>query len=1532
MPDSGGVSASKGIKYEVLFGVYKLLDLLNGIISALRYQPPTTALSPLQIPNDIYVDDYSVQDKNGNKTFYQVKSNSKDSLWTIKRLITEGVLTQIIKQHGNEPKSTLVFVSDIPAQYLNNISDQAKKSLSKEDFEQILNKQMKKDVQRISDYLNIDIEKVWELLKYVDVDFLTEKVIQDRISDYANCRYSDPVKFAFVLKDVIEKSTGSVITREDLINRLIANGLIEMPVSLNTDIRTLLKQASGSLRSYKSDIIDIHIEREETQKLENWIKTSTDSPPIAFLLDTAGSGKSVILRDLLVKLEDQNIPVLAIKADILPNFTTPSMLMEQLGLPSSPESILACAAKNCTAVLIIDQLDALSLTFSRNQECLSIIFGLIGRLISIPNIKVVLSCRAFDRQFDPGLRRIDSKINFSITPLNKSQIQKVLDQLKMSWNDLTQREQQLLTNPQYLETFAVIVSEGKKRGLSRQPINTIQDLYNELWEMKILNPRVKNIATEKLQEAIYKLVDAIKQNQELKQPNSLFDNFPEERKYLESEGIFTPQSNSVMFFHQSFFDYCYARRFSSMSGSFSKEILEGDQGFFVRPQIVQVLTYLRATDRKRYHLELEALIGFNVETFSENKLRYHLKQVVFTFFGQQTNLDLREKVLGFKCFQYPVNKRLFILGAFGNSEWFDVINPKINLNQTDDESLDTEIIPFYRSVQESRTEIIYCAFYEQLGKSEKWESRVIWCLNSYKEWKNENAQKCLIWLFNNLDQPWYSLDLIFHNIGESNSDFGIKILPIILNSLKDQWLKLKKPGILDESQKSVSLDENKQYSESIIKFSEFNNYISKLLPENIYYIEGLIQNNALKYPTDLLDILLPWLFEMLPKLTWAPSSTDWLRDALFSYSIGHKSHRSKSEIIEGVRIALKQLAKKGPEKFLSYADQIEQSRYFILHYMLTEIFIEEASKYTSCILKYLLEDPIRFHIGDMASHTLYSRKLIGAIFPYLNQQEKIQLEKAVFAYYPEWENRIDTLRFRGSDQYELLWEVPDSLLTPEGVKARHQLQLKFPGYKISEGNSAELTRVRSPIPTEKIPFVSDDGWLAAMHHFDDDTGWDKPRRVFLTGGVIEISRDLQNLVKTQPERFKKLLKQFDARISSHYFEAVISGMVESTIDSKSVFEICEYSYNQRPDDVLIQRAICDAVEKRLDNCTSQNIVSIILKIALNSTDPECESWQIKAENGGYYHNGDPHFDGINTARGSAVRVYMQYILREYAPLQIPIITIIEKFAQDPSSAVRSCLIEFLPYISKLDHIRSVAIFNKAVEERPELLNNEVSYNYIHSVLGHNTPDMLSHIESLSQSELDKSREVAGRLATLAYLINQNISNLYYQYIEGDSHLREGIAVVLSRNIDQQDIENICIEGLRKLMYDQDKKVRDQVGHVFEFLPPPSDKITVFIKDLLESPTLEDSSRDCMNYAEKIQFEYPEISLLIAEKIIEKFNKDIINIQKSTGLFDSDLVNLAVSIQTHSNSTDIKSRSMDLFERALDLGSYHARKILEQIDR
>ena len=100
---------------------------------------------------------------------------------------------------------------------------------------------------------------------------------------------------------------------------------------------TLLKafqQSGAELRNWRNTIAGQHIERAEVAQIVEWMLHAGQDERLAMLLDQPGGGKTVVMRDVLQRLEDSGLTVLAIKADYLSGIRSQGELADRLGLPS----------------------------------------------------------------------------------------------------------------------------------------------------------------------------------------------------------------------------------------------------------------------------------------------------------------------------------------------------------------------------------------------------------------------------------------------------------------------------------------------------------------------------------------------------------------------------------------------------------------------------------------------------------------------------------------------------------------------------------------------------------------------------------------------------------------------------------------------------------------------------------------------------------------------------------------------------------------------------------------------------------------------------------------------------------------------------------------------------------------------------------------------------------------------------------------------------------------------------------------------
>lgn len=1562
MTNQGGLSTLQGVKYEIKAVLHEIPRLLRDEIKTIRYQPLSTALTSQSPPQKIYTDDYSYCDSVDNNFYCQAKTNKADRDWTIKNLIGRGVISQFYQQFKSLPNCKLNFVSNLPAQRLNNLTEFAKQAISLEEFKATFTQQRKSDFESLSGDLKIEDLSLWEFLKQISCIHLTEAMMDRIIFDYASNNYKDANKFVMSVTQFIENNPSVLIDKETIIRELQRNGLFELPKLKTEEIIKIFYQASSILRNYPSEIQGVHIKRNETNQLFKWAMKE-DGDSISTLMDSAGTGKSVIMHDLLCKLEEVKIPVLGIKADFLSDLPDESDLLQALNTSDSLESLFSLVSKNNKAILLIDQLDALSHTFARNQKCLDIFLRLIYRISSIENVCVVLSCREFDKKYDPKLRQISS-YECKINPLGKQQVQEVLNRVNVQWEQLTPKEQDLLINPQILSIYIEVISSLRKKGKKREPFESIQDLYNELWNIKI-SSSPSDINTESILFVINALVDVIQNTQLLSQPVSIFDHEPQALSYLQSVGILNVEQHKVSFFHQSFFDYCFSRSFSNKNISLSSMIFDSDQGFFIRPQMLQILTYLRSANKKKYIKELHSLL--QIHNRRNGKFRYHLKKLLFEWFGQQINITSEELSLSEVFLQNDDYRVLFLAGANGNSEWYQIIEKhKEYLFSLPHKEIDY-VVNYLISIEDNVGEPVFKLFRTRLGVSEKWDFRIKRALDSYIKWDSKTASEYLIYLCKHIPDPWNSFRLLFHHLIPKDVSLACDAFEILLNGSYDEWLKIDFDS--ETQNKNEDIDTEGDDDNEIINYYKktrlLDKHVEKLIPNDVHWIHDLCNKGSETCPDRLLGILIPWLEKCLPNMAGEYQDGKFI-NVVFEWSLIDTSHGTQAHIYDGIKNSLRTLAEKDRNKFLAYANRIKKCKILVLHQILISVLLQHSEKYASWICDYFLKDEARLTINDFGLRRNLSVKLVSKIFPVLDAFKRNRLEQEILKYIPEYERRIEGLSYRGYSQYQFLFHLPDKLLSTEGVKAKRELARKFPNYQPREYPIRAVEAVGSPIPPEKCKVLSDDDWLQAMRHFDDNTGWGKPREKFGTGGVVELSRTFKEVVKESPKRFIRLASKFDDSVSSQYYSELIYGLEESGIDSETFFNVCEDVVKQRGDDERIQRAICFILRRRAKDNVSNNLLNYLKNIALSSSDPKSELWKKEACGKQQYYGGDPHDHGINSVRGNAVEEFFVCFEGSNSFDKDELLTFFERASLDPISSVRACLMNVLKYALRYDRERIVNTFENAVEGRKELQTHRVSQEFIYYALYSHARSMLKFIKVMEKDDDEKVREAGGRLITLAsfqeyesllilmrhlqislrklLLSNANL-RLFFKVIlscllhsilrcftKRDISFIKGIAQVYATNISSNELFNECIYGLKKLCRLEDTQLLDEISNCFNKLTLPNRKIKAFISVFLKTEHSTRPGKNILQYALTVCSTNPEYALFLAERIFARFcSKEVIPNEYYWEI-DDDMINLIIAIYNLSGHDELRVRIMNLFDRVMEVGSYKATELLKSVDR
>lgn len=431
-----------------------------------------------------------------------------------------------------------------------------------------------------------------------------------------------------------------------------------------------LEMGSIGLKTWKSDIKGVHVDRKEVAGILNWVhsdKNAKAQDRVALVVGNAGMGKSVIMSDVLKKLEDEDIPVLGIKLDKL-HFYSMKGLDEESGVGKGQSIISVYEELNKRynrSVILIDQIDALSMSLSSDRRSMDVASLLIRKLNMLPNVRIIISCRRFDLDFDYTLKQFDIYNKFYINELPEEEVNKILVILKVNPNKISARVKKFLGTPINLYLYSLI----NKPDLLNGEALTLQRLYDELWSQMLRNSTDRT----KLNDFLSEVVTRMYNEQTLTINGRIFqDKYEPQITYLLSTGFMVGDiDNGIQFLHQSLFDYTYARKFIESGKSIIDELKCEHQGLFVRSRVRQVLLYMRELSPKQYIRTLDNIL-FELDN-NQPVIRFHIKVLALNALGLCENVaDEEKQYFKDKVISDPILGPIFV-NSVNSRCWFNII-------------------------------------------------------------------------------------------------------------------------------------------------------------------------------------------------------------------------------------------------------------------------------------------------------------------------------------------------------------------------------------------------------------------------------------------------------------------------------------------------------------------------------------------------------------------------------------------------------------------------------------------------------------------------------------------------------------------------------------------------------------------------------------------------------------------------------------------------------------------------------------------
>jgi hypothetical protein len=1061
-------------------------------------------------------------------------------------------------------------------------------------------------------------------------------------------------------------------------------GNVYLANNYTRDSASAFARGSDELLGYTPAICP-EIPRQEVDLIQEWIESKSDttdgSARLALLYGKAGIGKSIVMHKLLEHLQGrEDYLVLGIKSDLV-EFANMDDLRGKLYLTRPIEDVIREeASKRKRVVLLVDQIDALSLSLSANRSPLRSLLNLIRRLANIPHVRVVISCRPYDLEYDPQLQNMKIKNRWELKELSEEQ---VLQTLRSNGHNesMDDRLISFLGNPLHLYLFLKVRPEERLT----DPLST-NLLYHQLWSKYINNTSICPVSKASLLSLLDTLVDTMYQRQELSIHIREFETqYEQELRYLLTNDLLIESRNrQIQFFHQTLFDYVYARRFLEKGKSLLDELKERHQGLFIRAAVKSILMFLREQKPKEYLCTLDQLL-YSQDDNGLSTFRFHLKSLALqTLANFETPLRSELDFISRKIYPNSVYMEL-VFNSVYTLNWFHAIWEII-----DNKGGWQELSKAYRELA-----ITMCR-------------RVLWRdvdsvldrLSTELNFDDEEDRKHLENVLN-----FYELDYSGDKFVKLYSKLVEGRNPLQYINLLNSSIQGNPTFVCDELKENIrlQLQENKE------------TFFPKI---SVSYHVGELYKKLLKKHYSL---AINFLFDVLTLIyeTTSYEIGEAEDNIHHSYSFWSFHRRIKGGfdydfVGDVTNILIDTLLEHIDDKETSqYLLQLSRSRYGGFVFIALYIYTSHPEVFKDNLCELICQREV---LANAPSWVEYQAvEALKASFVHIDEMQKRSIIDRILTIHDQSEYRLDKEKvewcrkfghpFLDIDLHRgiALKSIPLTELRRISWKAyqeRQRIERKFHPKRLENCQPSRIsTRLGDPSLTqEQGQKMSPKAWLNSMRKYVNEresANWEAPS---LRGQCILF----QGVVSQAPDKFTDLIKQiaYDELIPLAYAQAGLEGLIQAgrIDDAVCVLEHMLIAVNHDINSDHRGFRIL-ALLFALNNIVKQDhipklVVQLLCQTLLEAKESKLEEYQ-KDE--------DAITIGINQPRGQAGHLLVR-CAREDSEYKEDIFRAIEAVAGAASVYTRAAILAEMAYLNFLDQHRNVRLFkNLMCDYNPRLM-------------------------------------------------------------------------------------------------------------------------------------------------------------------------------------------------------------------------------------
>jgi hypothetical protein len=1477
-PRPGGEADKFGNRFEGRWTVRQLLYVLLGQADSVTVEEAGESGQGAE---------FLVRRGNATQAHQVKRQRGNANEWRLQDLQAAGVLRAASDQvaAGRE----FHFVSIVPARVLDELADRARRV---NDLQSFIADMLTNELQPHFTYLTGPAvfgspEAAWRTLRDTYARWPDERDVVDINSGFAGLLLegAEPRLAAVALSDLVLDQL-NVPLDANLIERLLADyglrraQLVGSP-TLAQDVQSALTRWKDSVAR---ELLDPVIARAETADI--WARLQ-DEDRVLFVLGDAGSGKSAVVHQTVQEAASARWPILAFRLDRLGAYTSTAELGRQIGIGAtiSPVSALEAVSRGSDCLLVIDQVDAVSLASGRMPASFDIIAGLLREASGFPTMRVVLACRKFDVDNDERIRAVVQAKGVSqveVKPLPDDQVNAAVQAMGLDSAALSQPQRRLLSSP-----FNLVLLRATADQTDALSFASPRDLLERYWDRKRRNCLQRREPPPRFNDVIGRLVDAMSDQQRLAVSVRVLDHndLADDAQVLESEHVLVRDGRNYAFFHESFFDYAFARRWESRNLTLVDFLLEREQELFRRGQVRQVLNHLHDDDPDRFIEESEALLV-------HPQIRFHIKDVVLAVLRAMPAPTSNEWAMVKRVIDSQPDFIEPLRLALRTLPWFDRLDAE------------GEIERLFSGDQAQQTRALEVA----LGGIRDRADRLAQILGPHAG-RAAGYPNWLRWVtrFADLHTSRALLDLVIDALRRGEYvgyEHNLWMSAYTLADHEPEWAVDLLSAYLQDQPDALAIDDTGRVA---------------LLMSNDHAAIELTTKAADKSPLTFCEALLPYLLRVM-QLTEFDTDRRPIGDRQFSYGVyGTGMHELEDAVEQGGRAALRRLATDDPAIARPLLEQLAIDPHETaqrLLYAALEAAGEPSAQWSAALL---LEGDHRL-VGTVEA----TAQLLAAISPHVAADRFASLEQAILQLQVSAEhNRAEWYRFT------LLAALSESRLSDAGRRRLGELRRRFSVDQPVQHPAMTSGFVQSPISPESAVRMTDAQWLSAIVRYDvDEHDW-----TTLRGGAVELARLLQNETVADPDRFARLSLRLAADANVAYAENILIGLGNTTAPSSPVLVFDAIRHIDSLGHTATDRWLGWPLRKHLDDPIPDDIVQLLLDKAHHSPSPEEDNWMRDSQDS--RTAGDRiEFNGINSARGECAQILGDIVVHDADGHRTALVAPeLNPLALDPSVAVRSSVAHLIA--ACLRHARPAALqaFELLIQTDDRLLATGHAANLV-AYIGYGNPAVVEPvIRRMLSSDFAEVRKVGGQLAGLAGL-EWGLADLLATARDAqEPAARAGVASSCAHRLPFTSNQNMAGITLRQLADDPDETVRDGVAEVAGALRGhPLRPFRDVLVTLIGSPSFEPAVDQLLITLEHATDRIDDLALLCARRFVEVFGTDLGNLSTGAAGNADEVGRLVLRAYEQARTAPSRSAILDLIDMLLRLGAYRVDELVNAAER